>query len=58
MHAELCGPLQQVVDADGAVQKAVLGVHVEMNEIRYIRSCHGIICFLMGCKLRVVSCVL
>ncbi len=33
MHAELRSTLQQVIDANGTVQKAVLGVHVEMDEI-------------------------
>jgi len=58
MHAELSGTLQQIVNANGTVQQAVLSVHVEMNEIRNIGSCHGIICFLVGCELRVACCVL
>ena len=58
MHVELGGPLQQVVDANGTIQKAVLGMHVEMDEIRYIGSCHGIICFLASCVLRVEGCEL
>ena len=53
MHAELGGALQQVVDANGTIQKAVLGVHVEMDKIRNIGGCHRIICFLAGYELRV-----
>jgi len=49
MHAELGGALQQVIDANGPIQKTVLGVHVEMDEIRDVGSCHGIICFLASC---------
>ena len=56
MHAELCGPLQQVVEANGPIQQAVLGVHVEVDKIRdVVDSCHRIKCFLEGCGLRVTD---
>ena len=31
-HAELPGPFEEPIDADGAVQQAVLGVDVEVNK--------------------------
>ncbi len=47
MHAELGGPLQKVVDANGPIQQAVLGVDMEVNKIRNVGdSCHRIKCFL------------
>jgi hypothetical protein len=55
MHAELCGTLQKVGDANGPIQQAVLSVHVEMNEIRDVGGCHGIICFLASYGLRVIK---
>jgi len=55
MHAELCSALQQVVDANGTIQKAVLGVHVEMDKIRDGFLVHGIIYFLAGYGLRVTG---
>ena len=41
-------PLQQIIDANGAVQKTVLGMNVEMDKIRNVGSCHRMIYFLMG----------
>jgi hypothetical protein len=32
-----------------------LGVHVEMDEIRNVGGCHGIICFLGGLAFRVAG---
>ena len=58
MHAELSSALQQIVDANGTIQKAVLGMHVEMNKIRDVSSCHGIKYFLEGYGLRIACCVL
>jgi len=37
-HAEFSGTFKQLVDANGAVEQTVHGVHVEMNEILGRRS--------------------
>jgi hypothetical protein len=35
IHAEIPDALQQTIDPDGTVQKAVLGMKMEVNEIGY-----------------------
>ncbi len=61
MHAELGDALQEVVDANGTIQKAVLGMHVEMDEIGDGYLVHRIIYLFLRVErygLRVVSCAL
>jgi hypothetical protein len=33
MHAEFSRPFEQVIDPDGPIEQAVLGVNVKMNEV-------------------------
>ena len=42
VHAEISCTLQHVVNADGAVQQAVLGMNMEMDEIGCVGYCHEI----------------
>ena len=42
VHAEISSTLQHVVNANGAVQQAVLGMNMEMDEIGCVGYCHEI----------------
>jgi hypothetical protein len=47
MHTEISSTLQQIVDADGTIEQAILGMNMKMNEVGNVGGCHGAI-YLIG----------